>query len=111
MHVTHSLLSIFLYKSFFFLISLFIFTLSCSLLLYFQITLPMYLSLKSALLNTRLLFIKEKIKPKLSLTHFQNKFCGYVVCLDDGNMMMCTPLFRLVSVHGLASYVPLCLGS
>ncbi|MFS7974840.1 hypothetical protein Hanom_Chr10g00873501 [Helianthus anomalus] len=43
----------------------------------------MYLSLNSLLLNTRHLFIKEKRKPKLSLTHFQNKFWGYVVCLDD----------------------------
>ncbi|KAM0047583.1 hypothetical protein Hdeb2414_s0008g00265011 [Helianthus debilis subsp. tardiflorus] len=49
----------------------------------FQTTLSMYLSLKSPLINTRHLFIKEKIKPKLSLTHFQNEFWGYFVCLDD----------------------------
>ncbi|KAJ0606438.1 hypothetical protein HanLR1_Chr03g0078621 [Helianthus annuus] len=43
----------------------------------------MYLSLKSLLLNSRHLFIKDKRKRKLSLTHFQNKFWGYVVCIDD----------------------------
>ncbi|KAJ0539986.1 hypothetical protein HanRHA438_Chr00c33g0855321 [Helianthus annuus] len=42
----------------------------------------MYLSLKSLLLNTRYLFIKDKRKLKLSLSHFQKKIWGYVVCLD-----------------------------
>ncbi|KAM0026352.1 hypothetical protein Hdeb2414_s0020g00557281 [Helianthus debilis subsp. tardiflorus] len=88
MHVTHSLLSIiFLYKLIYILISLFIFTFSCYLILYFQTTFLMWLSLKSLLLNTRHLFIKDKRKRKLSLTHFQNKFGGYVVCLDDDNVI------------------------
>ncbi|MFS8017718.1 hypothetical protein Hanom_Chr15g01383701 [Helianthus anomalus] len=91
MHVTHSLLSIiFLYKVIYILISLFKFTLSCSLcslLLYFQTTFLMYLSSKSLILYTQHLFIKDKRKRKLSLTRFQNKFWGYVVCLDDGNVI------------------------
>ncbi|MFS8008553.1 hypothetical protein Hanom_Chr14g01274161 [Helianthus anomalus] len=49
----------------------------------------MYFSLKSLLLNTRHLFIKEKRKLKLSLTHFQNKFWGYVVCLDHESLDSC----------------------
>ncbi|MFS7889064.1 hypothetical protein Hanom_Chr00s000003g01602481 [Helianthus anomalus] len=60
MHVTHSLLSIiFLYKgSFFSFHSSYLH----SLVLYFQTTLLMYLSLKSLLLNSRHLFIKDKRK-------------------------------------------------
>ncbi|MFS7979096.1 hypothetical protein Hanom_Chr10g00923341 [Helianthus anomalus] len=54
--------------------------------MFFQTTLSMYLSLKSPLLKTQHLFINEKIKPMLSLTHFQNKFWRYAVCLDDGNL-------------------------
>ncbi|KAM0067084.1 hypothetical protein Hdeb2414_s0002g00056741 [Helianthus debilis subsp. tardiflorus] len=50
----------------------------------------MYFSLKSLLLNTRHLFIKEKRKPKFSLTHFQNKFWRYVVCLDDDDDNDCS---------------------
>ncbi|KAJ0739707.1 hypothetical protein HanOQP8_Chr06g0208721 [Helianthus annuus] len=42
----------------------------------------MYLSLKPILFNTRHLFIKDNRKLKLSLSHFQNKFWGYVVFLD-----------------------------
>ncbi|KAJ0808872.1 hypothetical protein HanPI659440_Chr01g0008221 [Helianthus annuus] len=70
----------------------------CSLLLYFQTTFLMYLSLKSLLLNTQHLFIKDKRKLKLSLTHFQKKFWGYVVCLDHDDDDDCSTVVSSIIV-------------
>ncbi|KAM0065334.1 hypothetical protein Hdeb2414_s0003g00113601 [Helianthus debilis subsp. tardiflorus] len=43
--------------------------------------------LKPLLLNTRHLFIKDNRKLKLSSSHFQKKFWGYVVFLDHGSVI------------------------
>ncbi|KAJ0458914.1 hypothetical protein HanHA89_Chr16g0643111 [Helianthus annuus] len=58
----------------------------------------MYLSLKSLLLSTRHLFINDKRKRKLSLTHFQKRFWGYVVCLDDDDEDDCSTVVSSIIV-------------